>query len=70
MSHKIALKKDPELYLYLFAEERYRDFEVNLSSTTLVIDNFYVKYCTVLSNAVLENGPQIDDNFLIKKIYL
>ena len=40
MSHKIALKKDPELYLYLFAEERYRDFEVNLSSTTLVIDNF------------------------------
>ena len=39
----------------------------NFFSTVLVIDTFYVKYCSVLtSNAVLENLPQNCDNFWTK----
>ena len=41
------------------------------SSTALVIDTSYVKYCSVLTtNAVLENLPKNHDNFLKQKIYI
>ena len=42
---------------------------INYKKTELVIDTFYVKYCSEL-NAVLENWPKIALPFWSKKIYI